>query len=173
MGITWKTVYTDPEERFRMQVMEYEPPPPPPPPPPGDRYDYLTLIRAKVLQYHLGHRLQANMHQGVRDLLYVADNCPEVCLPWLVMTRDQVIDLALVGEGLQAQGITLYPSLLNEHRKYSGRSTVRKAKWKAFNQELGEHEQKVEMLRHKAQRHPIRATCAYDSLKGWCQCLNR
>jgi hypothetical protein len=49
----------------------------------------------------------------------------------------------------------------------------RKPPFKIWREKFTAHSDKANVFRDLAQADPVRSVCAYDSIKGWCQCRNK
>lgn len=131
-----------------------------------------------------------------RDPEWVATYCSWGCSdgedPVFDLTAEDMLAFSKRGLELNRQGEKWMAKLPTMNRRgdpshpeynprFEGRSEVRKnpypngedpayKKWRA---EFDAHLAKANEMRDAAQARPIRENCAYDSIKGWCQCENK
>lgn len=165
-------------------------PEPPPGPPPSD---YVHIKRTPHIVEELEIQLQFATWAGWRDPEYVADHCAWGCAdgadPLFDVTASEMAAFAETGRHLVVEGRDLQDDLPIENRrcdpnnpKYDPRfldengkctrSNVRKVRMTDYRTRLDGHMAIAVDMRDVAQGDPIRQTCAYDSIKGWCTCRN-
>ncbi len=141
--------------------------------------DYLRIERAVSEAKFLDSNDQRvyNVFAGWRDPEYMALRCPQD-VKFLGVSFQELMLFSDIGKALNTSVERLISDLpiVNERcmnqSDFCKRSEVKKARFSAFMDEWKPHLEEATRLRVRAREHPVWETCGYDSLKGFCQCLN-
>jgi hypothetical protein len=155
------------EERRKTQP---EPPPPNPTPPPMPEKDYLRIERAPELQRWIDDNL--NIWAGVRDPQYVLSHCSWSCTTVFGITCEEMRDFTYKYDSLINLGAGMRKALAEPHATYPNRSRVKKATWEEYKTEVEVHNEVAEAWRQAVTVYPGAGT-HYDSIKGWCEYMNK
>lgn len=131
-----------------------------------------------------------------RDPEHVAIHCPWGCLdgsdPLFDLTADEMLRFSQVAQELHDAGKRWMRRLPRVNRRadpshpeydprFEKRSDVRKTvypdgrvpEFKLWQEAHAAHRSQAYAFRYAAQSDPIREICAYDSIRGWCECRNK
>jgi hypothetical protein len=145
-----------------------------------DVQDILKKIRDS--RPHLGYF--ADAYANWRDPKYVATHCT-----WALdgevfdISREEMLAFSEEGQTLvhEMEDIIEHLPIVNRrcdfshpqhHIDFCQVSNVRISRLEAYKSAVRPHNIKAYEWRGIAQRDPIREVCAYDGIRGWCQCVN-
>lgn len=161
--------------------LQWECVPPPVGPQPGDyvALEDVPAILRKLADSRPNIGYFACAFANWRDPAYVAVHCSWACGEIFDYSPAEMVVFSMEGQLLVEEMQSLVADLPKANRRcangnedFCSVSKVRKARLEAYKAAVRPHNFKASEWRDIAQRDPIRATCAYDSIRGWCECRN-
>jgi len=132
--------------------------------------DYISMERARTIADEMDTILQELIWYGARHFERVLAKCPSAFRPGGPCSglEDQFLELSATGNLLYAGGSTLWARLLEEHKKFPGRSRVRKVAFSLWSSSRQQHLATCSDLQDKILKGDPRRGVDYDNIMGAC-----